>query len=592
MKTVHAVIVLCALMALMVLVSWHMWLNPAIDSGREMNTPLRLLDGELLYSQVYYLYGPFAPLCNAALYALFGSQLNTLYWAGIAGSLVLVLSIYYLGRFFMSPLEAMLSGMAVLLLCVFKESGNLIFPYTYAVLYGTLSGTFALIAMVRYIRTGRNRCLFAAGVLSGAAFCCKAEFGLAVIAAMAALIVTESRGRRLKTAGIGISAFLILPIVLGGYIFAKVPLESFFRDTFVIPGSIPDALVHFNQSKLGLNNPGRTLREMINAVALLVGCVGLISLASIRSVRKSLKLQHKETNSEQRLLLYLTISSWGLILLHLLVFGTNWDLNPFRALPVLLLGVICYCAVSLYRRLEEPSSYRILLVVAVYALAILTRIITRVPGGGGYGAGLLPVPIMLFMYMAVADPFVFKVPSSVNRKRKRAVSVLLGIAMMAVMGVTIYRHLDRTAAYSVKTPRGDFSVHPAVGSVMSQTLEYINRNSSPGEYILSLPEGSSLNFLGDRPAPLRYEILTPGFLDSRAELEAIRTLQEKNVRFVFLFNRPTSEFGAKIFGRDYYQTLMGWIESNYEMDAVFGDGADAESQIGDAPFFIKCYKKI
>ena len=83
MKTAHAAILLCALMALMVAVTWQMWLNPAIDSGREMNTPQRLLDGELLYSQVYNLYGPFAPLFNTTLYALFGSHLHTLYWAGL-----------------------------------------------------------------------------------------------------------------------------------------------------------------------------------------------------------------------------------------------------------------------------------------------------------------------------------------------------------------------------------------------------------------------------------------------------------------------------------------------------------------------------
>jgi len=136
-------------MVLMVAVTWQLWMNPTIDGGREMNTPLRLLEGERLYSQVYYLYGPFAPLFNAALYSLFGIHLNTLYWAGISGSVILVFSVFYLGRFFMSPLEAMLAGSAVLILCVFKESGNLIFPYTYAVLYGTLAGTFALIAMAR-----------------------------------------------------------------------------------------------------------------------------------------------------------------------------------------------------------------------------------------------------------------------------------------------------------------------------------------------------------------------------------------------------------------------------------------------------------
>ncbi len=31
-------------------VSWHRWGNPLIDTGREMNQPLRLAGGEMLYS--------------------------------------------------------------------------------------------------------------------------------------------------------------------------------------------------------------------------------------------------------------------------------------------------------------------------------------------------------------------------------------------------------------------------------------------------------------------------------------------------------------------------------------------------------------
>ena len=70
MKPMHAVLVLLILFAVMSAVSWQMWANPVIDGGREMNAPLRLLRGETIYSQVYYLYGPVAPLFNAFLYKL------------------------------------------------------------------------------------------------------------------------------------------------------------------------------------------------------------------------------------------------------------------------------------------------------------------------------------------------------------------------------------------------------------------------------------------------------------------------------------------------------------------------------------------
>ncbi|MBN2243820.1 MAG: glycosyltransferase family 39 protein [Acidobacteria bacterium] len=590
MKNAHAAIALCALMALAVGLTWQMWLNPAVDSGREMNTPLRLLEGELLYSQVYNLYGPLAPLCNSALYALFGAHLNTLYWAGILGSLLLVLSVFRLGRFFMSPFESMLAALAVLALCVFKESGNLIFPYSFAVLYGTLAGTAALIAMARCVRGGGNGALWAAGLLSGLALCCKAEFGLAVTAAAAALILTEPRGRRLRAAGMVAAGFSIIPLTIGIFLFTRIPIEAFVRDTFLLPGSIPDALIRYNRLKLGFFEPGRTLRELISSAALLAGCAGLFSLAAGRRARRPSETGAGENGARPRALLCLTLACWAWIGAHFLFFGTRWDLNPFRALPLLLLGAVLYAAVRLVRRRGDPVSVRVLLVVSVYALAILARVVTRVPAGGGYGAALLPVPLVLFTWMALSDAFIFKVPSAARPARRRALRVFLSVALTAILVLFVSRYKDHKS-YRVETPRGGFTASAGIGPAVSQTLEFIGRNSGAGEYILALPEGSSLNFLSGRPAPLRHEVMTPGFLDRRAELDAIRTLEEKNVRLVFLFNRPTSEFGAEKFGRDYCRTLWRWIESNYALDAVFGDGAAAETEIGDPAFFIKCFKK-
>ena len=41
--------------AILFAVSWQKWADLAIDGGREMNTPVRLLHGEMLYADVYYL---------------------------------------------------------------------------------------------------------------------------------------------------------------------------------------------------------------------------------------------------------------------------------------------------------------------------------------------------------------------------------------------------------------------------------------------------------------------------------------------------------------------------------------------------------
>jgi hypothetical protein len=46
-------------------VNWQRWINPFVDSGREMNTPARLAAGEKLYRDVVFYYGPAGPWLQA-----------------------------------------------------------------------------------------------------------------------------------------------------------------------------------------------------------------------------------------------------------------------------------------------------------------------------------------------------------------------------------------------------------------------------------------------------------------------------------------------------------------------------------------------
>src|SRR5260370_6624253 len=74
--------------------SWQCWGNPLVDSGRELNVPLRLVHGEMLYSDVGYIYGPFSPYLNGLLYRVFHPSLWVLWGRGIV-STVLVLALAY-----------------------------------------------------------------------------------------------------------------------------------------------------------------------------------------------------------------------------------------------------------------------------------------------------------------------------------------------------------------------------------------------------------------------------------------------------------------------------------------------------------------
>ena len=182
-------------------------------------------------------------------------------------------------------------------------------------------------------------------------------------------------------------------------------------------------------------------------------------------------------------------------------------------------------------------------------------------------------------------PVFARFPASASHA-SRSVVTLFTTALLAATVVIGYRYV-KDDYVALETARGTMKLSPSGRGAFNDALEFIARTTQPEDYVWAVPEGSSLNFLSDRPAPLRYEILTPGFLDVDGERRAIEQLHAKRVKFVFLLNRPTTEFGCPAFGRDCYRDLMRWIEANYEVAAVFGEGASAAAQIGDPRFFIK-----
>jgi len=65
--------------------------------------------------------------------------------------------------------------------------------------------------------------------------------------------------------------------------------------------------------------------------------------------------------------------------------------------------------------------------------------------------------------------------------------------------------------------------------------------------------------------------------------------EDGGTRLVLITNRPTLEFGKRIFGQDYDQRLVGWIEANYKLCGVLGRDTHPSMEIGDRKFFIRAY---
>ena len=563
--------VLAAVFILLTAVSWQQWTNLFIDTGRELNVPLRVLQGERLYADVYYLYGPLAPYLNAGFYAIFGTHLNTLYAAGAAASIATLVLLFRLALRVTGRWEALLAAWAVTVLCIFKPGGNYFVPYAYAAVFGTVIGLASLLAQVNYVHAGRPRSLLIAGLLAGLALICKLEFGFAAVAALIAVAVSEPPGRRVRALLPAVAPPLLVALATYGGLASILGSDAVLKDTFLWPPDIPSELIYFNRLKLGLFDPWKTIRELVSAVAL-VGLLGVtIAAAAVAASGSPRETFASLPRRSQRVLLVAGAATIAVLFANIAIFHTRRDLSPLRALPVL-----CLVAVWAYARRggnpDREAQRRSAFVVSVYALCVLARVVLRVPSGGAYGAYLLPVPLVVFVHASTAFfvPLFAGWPALAQRGR-RIVLTLFVIVLSAATAVIAYRYVTRKTA-RLQTARGVVKVNPEEAAAFDGALKLIADTTGPDDYIWALPEGSSLNFLSGRRAPLRHEILTPGFLDAAGERRAVQELETRNVRLVFILHRPMPEFRCTSFGRDCYRILMDWIDVRYEAFAGFGRG--------------------
>jgi hypothetical protein len=271
----------------------------------------------------------------------------------------------------------------------------------------------------------------------------------------------------------------------------------------------------------------------------------------------------------------------------------RWSDGVLRGLPIVLLLVLLALVWGFLRQRtqarEEPATSG-LIVLFFYAAASLGRIVLRVTVETAYSATLLPAAIIALSYVAVELlERVFRRPAERRQTREAAVVFLFVYALWS--GALLAKLCLKGEWATIDSPRGTMRSLPEHARAINGAIRYVLAETRPGEPVACLPEGTAIDFLTGRRNPLREEIATPGYLDHEGEARAIARLEATDTKLVLIQNRPTTEFGATVFGRDYCQRLMAWIEEHFEPVATFGD-ATATTPFGDyPPFFIRAYRR-
>jgi len=594
-----------------------------------MNQPLRLARGEMLYSDVRHIYGPLSPYLNALLYKIFGPSLTVLYADGVFSAIIILAAVYWLSRRLMGSVAAAAATLSVMWLCAFKQAGNYVLPYSYSALHGCALGLVSLALLVRFLErqsesefqsqasisgadspANSSRAalwLAMSGATAGLAILAKTEMGLGAVSAgviAAALAGYTGLRRSITYEMVFVAPCAILVVAVYGYIASRVGWHSLTYESLLFFRHLPPELVYFNKRVSGFDQPLQSIASIIGAgvrVSALAAVVGTVSMlltwrggdtaaghASLGDLS-----QVNDAGGASYAVVWLVFAVSLFIVVVPFLGPLNFEKGPYLAMPVLLIWVIGRELVR-YRKQTSNGGAKtqtiVTLIMAVYALASLARVILRVRSGGAYSSYLLPASVIMFTY-AWVQPFANLFNKAATRRLARNFAVALMLLDVAITaGLLSFRFRDRNT-YALNTDRGTIIAIPDLGQSIDEAISFIKRETEPGEPVAVMPEGTSLNFFTDRPNPLKEEITTPGYLDQEGEERAIRQLIQSGTRYVLVTNRATSEFGPEAFGRDYCQTLMQWIEQNFEACAIFGRDHNPNQQIGDKTFFIRAYKK-
>lgn len=483
-----SIAIVVAVAAIAFIQSYARWLDPIIDTGRDLYIPEQLARGAKLYRDIRYQYPPLAPYLLALITGAIGHSLASYMAIGLAQSATIAASLWMALR---KPLPAFAATVTFAAICFCGAStwgANFIFPYSYA---ATIGMTLLCIALAAFIQTHNA---VAIGALVLASFC-KVEYAVGALLIMVLLTIARRVTPRQTAA------------YCGAMILAMATVALYFRDTSWWSGNVFAAWQHGARARhfFAIVSGVAGWREEVVQIA-----IGLAGIAAIFFLQR---WRH-------------WLAGISIIIVALLVA----DHSFFRAWAVLQWIALGW---ALIRERESP-----LLIFAAFSVASTLRIPLNV-SPSWYGV-VLTIPTIalaaytLFCYLP-----------------RRNVMALFWLAPFVTnAGAGLWQQHERYAVkqYAIVSPRGRFYDWNADRArILSEVIPAV-----AGGTLAVIPEGITVNYLAGVRTPLTFHTFTPVEVDApQTEAAIVRELTAHPPDRVLIVSRDLREYGARGFGVDY-----------------------------------------
>lgn len=509
-----------------------------IDFGREAFFPKSILDGEILYKDIFNVFGPFSYLWNALMYKIFGIKLSTLYLAGCLNALSIVFAFYYILRNFFDEKLSLILNLFAIEFCIFTTSlMNFVTPYSYAIVYGF---NFFLISICFYLaflngKREKIKYLYGAFLFAGLAISNKYEFILYFLLLFFSLFrdkisLKHSVALILTTAMPVCLLFLIL-VNQGLMLNDFTTYLHFFAKYIKSPGlnDFYSGIVWFT--------PGSFSISVISfSIQLILISIIYFSLSGLQKQKPILR-------------------NILLALIGLIYFGIFYYFdNLFARLQfahMALLAFILY-ALKVRKVYSEPKKFFVITAVILISFKVFWFVYTT----HGYGHYFLPM-LLLAVILLVQDFYI----SEISKKAIFNQTVKFFLLILLVTSLYFDFMNVNKVNFKIDTPKGIIYAEKYEAAEFQFLVNWIRENTKPSDKILVLPETSLLNFLLDRKSDNNFNVLKVEGVETYGEEYIIKHFQSSPPDYFVIIG---AKYAEKRFSIDYAKVLSKWISDNYK----------------------------
>jgi hypothetical protein len=564
------------------LVSWNRWIEPFVDSGRELMVPARVAGGQRLYRDVRFYYGPLAPWMAAGVERIHRRSLPARVALAAAVALGHLEGLRRLaGRLMGRVSGALAAALAVAAAFFLPPGGCHLFPYSLDTSLAVAACTWALVlASGPGLSTARER---AAGACVLAAVLARPEYGLALSAALCFERPGPRRVLRLALVPVAVAGAAYAAISIG------IPAATLRSEGWLAFLFAPSEFRNVYSSFSGLDRPGLRSAELALALVLLAVAGAFLLAAGFAAARAA---RRPRASAAIQIAAIAILAAAALAAFRPpAAWRDSMALIPplVRAAPLLVVaGALARAAERWSKRTLLPFFSTVPDAVLYLGALSAARILLAAGYVGPYAAFFLP------LVLVVSTAAVLEAARRADRLLDApAAAPVSHLAAGALVVFLLFRVADRSRLFRrgdwtrVATPAGAVEIPEPAATATRQALAALGRRLAPGRELVGFPEAGFFQYVLGLGNPLAADQFFPGHLDPAAEAETIRRLRARPPDAVVLANVLTIGHGPAAFGRDYLTSLGQYLDSNFVPIASFGPGASARPRIGDPEFFVE-----